>query len=424
MQFKSYVKRRRISHSTSGGFTPTDLRSVYKFPTAFTGKGKKVGFIELGGSFNQDDLNKYFTALGLNPLPVQFVSVGGAQNTPTVPNDADAEVMLDLCVAIGAAPGIQAIVFTAPNTDQGFANAIDAAITAGVDAISISWGAPENQWARTSITAMESVLARAVAAGIAVFAAAGDNGSSDGENGNNCDYPSSSTFATACGGTSLVVNNGQVVSETVWNDGTQGGATGGGISSIFGLPAYQKNMNVPSGTARGVPDVAAVADPQTGIRIIVNGQEAVIGGTSAVAPFMAAAYCVLSEATGKNLGPLNPILYNWDASVFRDITQGNNGTYTAKVGYDCCTGRGALLLANVLVGGSPTQPPSNPTPPPPITPPTPPPISVGNLQKDVDALFAWVENQPGIANRPLMIRILKNANAMMDALIQSGGFQP
>jgi kumamolisin len=126
---------------------------------------------------------------------------------------------------------------------------------------------------------------------------------------------------------------------------------------------------------RGVPDVAGVADPETGWNIIVDGQQMVIGGTSAVAPMWAALAACLNQALGKPVGFLNPAIYalsGWD----RDITSGNNGTYVARAGWDGCTGQGVpigdkLLAALKGTAPIPAPPPPAPVPPPPV--PVPPP---------------------------------------------------
>ena len=315
----------------------------------------------------QSDLDSYFKSLGLSVKPVNFHSVSGAQNEPGDPNGADGEVMLDLCVIGGMAPGVQLHCYMAPNTDAGFLAAINQAIVDKVDTISISWGAPEDDWTAATISAFNTAFAAAVAAGITVTCAAGDSGSSDGEAGNHVDFPSSSPYVLACGGTAI--NSTSPVVETVWNDGSQGGATGGGVSTLFALPTWQSKANVPGGKFRGVPDVAGNADPNTGWIVIVDGQQMVIGGTSAVAPMWAALAVCLSQALGKNVGFLNPSLYSL-AGWQRDITSGNNGVYTARSGYDCCTGMGVPIGSKLLAALQPVG--TTPVPPTPPTPPTPP----------------------------------------------------
>jgi kumamolisin len=198
---------------------------------------------------------------------------------------------------------------------------------------------------------------------VTVTAAAGDDGSSDrvSDGRAHVDFPASSPHVLACGGTSLKGNatTGIVTSEVVWNDGPGQGATGGGVSDAFGLPSWQTQVGVPAtsagGTGRGVPDVAGVADPQTGYRVRVDGTDAVIGGTSAVAPLWAGLTARLVQALGSPVGLL-PLRVYPDATTtatapgFRDIVSGNNGAYAARTGWDACTGLGvpdgdALLAA-------------------------------------------------------------------------------
>jgi kumamolisin len=348
MTFRSYHKFSRFrTHVTGVSYTPKQLAAYYGFPTGFIGTGKKVAVIELGGGYVQSDLDSYFKGLGLTVKPVVFHSVDGAKNSPGDPNGADGEVMLDLCIVGGMAPGAELHCYMGPNTDQGFLDAINAAIADKMDAISISWGGPEDQWSSSVIASFNTVFQNAAKAGITVTAAAGDNGSGDGEPGQHVDFPASSPYVLGCGGTSLPALSSSGFGEVVWNDGTQGGATGGGVSSLFALPSWQAKANVPGGKMRGVPDVAGNADPNTGWLVMVDGQQYVIGGTSAVAPMWAALAVCLSQAVGKNVGDLHALIYGGGAWG-RDILSGNNGTYTARSGYDCCTGMGVPIGTKLL----------------------------------------------------------------------------
>jgi kumamolisin len=164
-----------------------------------------------------------------------------------------------------------------------------------------------------------------------------------------------------CGGTTLSVDP---TSETVWGGTAGGGATGGGVSRTFPLPAYQSSAGVPGQAdtgrpGRGVPDVAADADPATGYRIRVDGQEIVLGGTSAVAPLWAALVCRLVQALGEPLGAPHQALYGGATPGvtppgLRDVTVGSNGAYDAGPGWDPCTGlgtpNGTALLAALSPG--------------------------------------------------------------------------
>ncbi len=334
-------------------FTPPELAKIYNFP-ANIGKGQTIALIELGGGYNESDLNAYWNQLGLNSVSVASISVGGGHNSPEGdPNSADGEVALDIEVAGGIAPEARVAVYFAPNTDQGFLDAINTAIDDRIrrpSVISISWGSAESEWTPQSMNAFNAAFHDAALLGISVCAAAGDNGSSDGEpdNHNHVDFPASSPWVLACGGTRLVAHNGARQSEAVWNDGANGGATGGGVSAHFSKPKYQSAAHIPkptgtvNGTGRGVPDVAGVADPETGYAVIVDGQEGVVGGTSAVAPLWAAFIALCNEELGKNVGWFHPKLYGtvWQHKALHDITSGNNGTYKAGIGWDACTGLG------------------------------------------------------------------------------------
>ena len=347
--------------ATSNSFTPTEVASLYDFP-AGNGQGQCVGIIELGGGYRPADLQTYFSGLHI-PLPkVSAVSVDHGKNHPTGdPNGPDGEVMLDIEVAGAVAPAAHFAVYFAPNTDQGFLDAVTTAIhdtTNNPSVISISWGGPESSWTPQSMTAFDQAFQDAAAMGITVCIASGDDGSSDGvaDGKDHVNFPASSPYALACGGTSLKASGGSITSETVWNDGAQGGASGGGISGFFPRPPYQEGLSaaLTKGgteqlTGRGVPDVAGDADEDTGYQVRVDGTNTVIGGTSAVAPLWAGLIARINSANsanGKLLGFANPTLYQ-NGAAFNDITQGNNGDFAAAPGWDACTGMGSPNGTNV-----------------------------------------------------------------------------
>ncbi|MBG0740368.1 S8/S53 family peptidase [Paeniglutamicibacter antarcticus] len=360
----------------SVSYTPLDLGRVYKFPIGYDGSGQRIAIIELGGGYQQSDLDTYFGDLGIAAPVVRAVGVDGADNRPGQdPAGADGEVMLDIEVAGALAPGAEIIVYFAPNTDAGFLNALSAASHAvpAPAAISISWGQSEDAWTGQARNAMDQAMQDAAILGVSVTAAAGDDGSTDRATDKKAhvDFPASSPHALACGGTRLDATpaTGAVKSETVWNNGASGGATGGGVSTAFGLPLWQGSAGVPAPdgkSGRGVPDVSAVADPQTGYRVRVDGHDMVIGGTSAVAPLWAALIARLAQAAGRGLGLLQPALYGKASqgtvpAGFRDITSGDNGAFTAGPGWDACTGLGVpdgstlltvLLKALIPDGGA------------------------------------------------------------------------
>ncbi len=342
----------------SVSYTPLQLADSYAFPTDTDGTGQGVAIIELGGGFAQSDLDSYFQSLGIDPPEVSAVGVDGAGNVAGKdPQGADGEVLLDIEIIGALAPGSAITVYFAPNTDAGFLDAVSEAVhaTPTPAAISISWGGSEDDWTAQARTAMDSVFADAGQLGIVVTCAAGDGGSSDGatDGADHCDFPAASPNVLGCGGTSLTAD-----AETVWNNGADNGATGGGVSDAFDRPARQNDVGVP-GTGRGVPDVAGNADPQTGYQVLVDGQPVVIGGTSAVAPLWAGLIARLAQSRGGLLhGFLDTVYAGAAAGVspagFRDITAGDNGGFAAGPGWDACTGLGSpdgtALLARLGSG--------------------------------------------------------------------------
>lgn len=364
-------------------FSAPAVGTLYELPVGVTGAGTEVAIVELGGGYSTSDLETYFTGLGLTPPSVRAVGVDGATNAPAGPSgDADTEVALDLEVAGALAPGASYVVYFAPNTDQGFADAVGAAVHEAAAlpvAISISWGGPESSWPQAGVVALESVLEDAAALGVVVTVAAGDQGSSDGVDDGlaHVDFPASSPFVLGCGGTRLEGSGGTITEEVVWNDQPVDGATGGGVSALFPLPTWQEGAGVPPSvnpghaTGRGVPDVAGDADPDTGYEIVVGGSQLVVGGTSAVAPLWAALVALLAEGEGGPIGFLNPWLYQAAPArgVCRPITVGNNGAYAAGPGWNCCAGWGSpvgVTLAGALAlrsGGSSPPGAGQPGPP-------------------------------------------------------------
>lgn len=353
--------------AAAAGFTPVQLGELYDFPPDTDGEGQSIAIIELGGGFEQRDLDAYFSGLGVGPVQVTAVGVDGADNAPGAdPQGADGEVLLDIDVVGGLAPMASIVVYFAPNTDAGFLDAIAQATHASPApaAISISWGQSEDQWTAQARRAFDEALQDATALGATVTAAAGDNGSGDGQDDGaaHVDFPASSPHALACGGTKLRAEGRTVTAETVWNDGDGGGATGGGVSRAFPLPSWQSSAGVPaaptSGGGRGVPDVAADADPATGYQVLVDGTRAVYGGTSAVAPLWAALIARLVQSLGTPLGLLQPRLYA-APQAFRDIREGDNGAFRAATGWDACTGLGAPNGAALLAALRASAPPRN-----------------------------------------------------------------
>lgn len=374
------------AHVAQSAWTMPNLCARYKWPTGLAGGGV-IAIVELGGGWKSSDMAAYFKSIG-QPVPnITDVSVDGTKNAPG--GDADDEVALDIQVAAAGyyvATGKPATIRV--YWAQDIAPAVRAATVDGCDVCSISWGADEASWGAAAGADMEAAALAAVNAGMVVFAASGDNDSSDGgSTPANVDLPASAPHVVGCGGTSLTAT-----SEVVWNNDpgqASGEGTGGGFSTLFPVQAWQigvpLNLGTPvsTGSGRMVPDVASDADPNTGIQIFVGGQSQIVGGTSAAAPLWAG----LVAACGKKLGFITPNFYT-TAGAFTDIVSGENGVYDAGPGPDPCTGMGSPIgtaIAAMLAGvvqppappptppAPPPKPPAPPAPPKPPAPPAPPP---------------------------------------------------
>jgi subtilase family serine protease len=347
--FRPYIKFPKSAPAArEAAALPWDVAALcwaYGWPVGLVGGGV-IAIVELGGGWLSSDLEKFCTNNNIPVPSVTDVSVDGTRNRPGVDADADGEVALDIQVAAAAysvATGKPAIIRIYWAGD--IASAVRAAIHDDCDVCSISWGADEAQWGKPAAEHMEHTAAAAVAAGMVVFAASGDNDSSDGgPNRANVDTPASCPHVIACGGTSKTPTR-----ETVWNNNPgrpSGEGTGGGFSTLFQpLPVWQ--IGAPHGPGRMVPDVAANADPETGYNVVVGGQISPTGGTSAVAPL----YAGLFASFGAKLGWVSPTLWS-NPLCFNDITVGDNGMFRAHRGPDACTGLGSPIadrLAALLV---------------------------------------------------------------------------
>ncbi|MGA2812770.1 MAG: S53 family peptidase, partial [Candidatus Acidiferrum sp.] len=374
-------------------YSPVEVAAIYDFPSNLDGTGQTIALIELndvdsqgnatGAGYQTSDLTTFFKNLGI-PLPnVSAVGIDGGANVPGPDPNADGEVTLDIEVAGAVAPKANIAVYFGTNTDDGFIQVLSAAVHDDVrkpSIVSLSWGQAEETATSQLLEGLEQILEEAAALGVTVCVAAGDDGSADEAQNQwdgqpHVDFPASSSYSLACGGTTLAPSStaGSPV-ETVWNQGASGGATGGGVSNFFPKPSYQSAVDVPAPAkpagGRGVPDVAGDADPNSGYSIFLAGSQQTIGGTSAVAPLYAGLMARINQSlTGGGANPvgfINPLLYAQASSsdIFHDVTSGNNdiyndlkGEFTAGPGWDPCTGLGSIDGAKLLAA-LPTQQPA------------------------------------------------------------------
>jgi hypothetical protein len=224
----------------------------------------------------------------------------------------------------------------------------------------MSFGLGELYEATAQLETDAQYFAALAAEGVTIFVSSGDGGSTPGLNGDNSgplqvESPASDPSVTAVGGTSLYLNpsSGAVASESAWFFG------GGGQSQVFDRPAWQTGAGLPAGSGRLVPDVALVADLNTGGYLILNGQLYIVGGTSWGAPCWAGFCARINQARASRgeppLGLLAPEIYSLNPqngkTDFIDIVTGGNGAngfYNASPGFDLCTGLGVPNVAQLL----------------------------------------------------------------------------
>ena len=352
-------------------FSVPEVAKFYNFPSDLDGTGQCIAIIEMnsidqhgnitGTGYTVADLEEFFKKLG-RPMPdVSAIGVDGGANTPTPGQTGNSEVTVDIDVAGAIAPRAKIAVYFAPDTDAGFIDVVNTALHDTVrrpSVISISWGSPEDGATPQFLKGLNEVFQDAAALGVTVCCETGDYGSSDelaqSRDGQpHVEFPASSPFVLACGGTELSSPVKTISKEVAWNDGDSGGAGGGGVSNKFPRPKYQATMKIPlspkGNRGRGLPDVAANA---AGYRMIVGGKEIPVSGTSAVAPLWAGLIALINQSLvgkgGNSVGFLNPLIYGPASSgAFKDIMEGNNdidGTlkkYSATAGWDACTGIGS-----------------------------------------------------------------------------------
>ena len=373
-------------------FTPEDVAAWYDFPPG-TGEGGHVGVLafsgQLGGTdqlvtggYDKEALDTFFgRELGLSPLPsIAAHRIRGPGNWPgdgSDPSDFTDEVMLDLSVVGALAPGARITVYFSEPTEQGFVDALHHVVEQYdlPDVLLVCYGSPEDggvgtSWTRAAMEQSDEALAAAALRGMTVVCSCGDNGAAGAPLSTrvHADFPAASPWVLGCGGTSADRSDQAAEPETVWNDGT--GASGGGVSAVVPRPGWQSTADVPAPVdawrrpgweGRGVPDVAAIADPATGVAVVdAQGNTVSAGGTSVSAPIWAALLLRCGEQANGRLGLVTPAIYA-SRTGLRDVAVGDNGAYAAVRGaWDPCTGWGVpdgrafrdALLRGVSPAGS------------------------------------------------------------------------
>ncbi len=359
------------------------------------------------------DIAAYAACYGLASPSISVVPVDGGPTGADPGSVVEAE--LDVEDIVGLAPGASVVVYEGASSGGSVSgtaayDVYSQAVSAdAVRVLSTSWGGCEQSVGAGAADAESTLFEQAALQGQTVVAAAGDSGSEDcygsihGPGGSvlAVDDPASQPYVTGVGGTTLDV--GGSPSETVWNttlDDPSPGAGGGGVSTLWAMPTYQKGAApslgvlgpvsacgpsvassspgagvagaaVPGGDCREVPDVAANAGAPYAIYCTVGvpvdcapGGWTGLGGTSAAAPTWAALFALADSSAGcATAGPLgfaNPALYSVASTSYardftdvlvgsNDLTGSGSGAYSAHAGYDLASGLGTPIAT--LPGG-------------------------------------------------------------------------
>lgn len=396
----------------AGGFTPNEYLDAYGYNTLQSagtlGQGERVALIEIDG-YKASDIDTFATCFGLHVPKIYPFGVNVSQ-----PLSPGGEATLDLEVLTAAAPDLDSIdVYESQPQAGQVLNALTEPLQSTgfkPEVISASLGLCESQTmtaiGRSGLKAAEAALAEATASGISVLSAAGDDGSAgclDPGSGQSLplpqlavDYPASSQWVTAVGGTNLTLTpQNAIQAQQVWNDQTtfvgsgvfEIGASGGGLSSLFTRPSYQAGTVAQN--QRAMPDVALLADIEPGYTVYCTAPDCItpvttdgwqtIGGTSAATPLLAGGFALIDQLLRRHqladLGLANPFLYGIGRdpalapTVFDDVTVGSNdvgslitptqqdlGCCSAAVGFDDASGWGGVNLAGLSALALHSQP--------------------------------------------------------------------
>jgi kumamolisin len=319
------------------------LMHRYAFPEG-GGAGQSVAVLEFKGGYDPVLLRETLSKKGAAPQ-IEEVLLLGAKNDTMNPGGPS----LDLAVLGTVVPEARITVYFAPNTTNGWLEALSTAIHDNErkpTVISISWAGDESRLPQQFVYAVDSELAAAAMVGITVCCSSGNDGAvGQHPDGLAVRFPACSPYALSCGGTDCDSMEGPVGEDHAWNRGP-GTSTGGGHSRRFKIPEWQVGVFDAAKPGRGVPDVAGHAGVYP---VPMNGKLHPLGGTSAVAPLWAGLVVRLNAQLPKPVGCLAPFLYaHREAGAFTDIVRGGNGTFDASPGWDPCTGLGVPVGTRLL----------------------------------------------------------------------------
>jgi len=348
-----------IGHPLDTAYSPSQIRAAYNatplFSRGITGQGQTVALIEVDG-YRPSDLQAFDTAYSLPAPVVQQYFVGAQRQTPK----DQGETTMDIEWLHVMAPGAVIQVYYLKNQQVGRAGwkdltqALSMAASHGARSISMSFG---TCGPTPGYSGVKNELAALMKRGITVFVSSGDSGArpgpvSDCGRSLGMSYPGSDPSVISVGGTSLQLNpDNSIAAEAAWD------LSGGGQAAPFARPPWQTAVQLPADNFRWGPDVAFLADPQTGVSVYYRGRWTQSGGTSLGAPAWAGIWALVTENTiqrGKKKAPAaaESVLYRIGNSAqysqaFHDVVKGGNMWLQAGQGWDPVTGWGSPDIAGL-----------------------------------------------------------------------------
>lgn len=365
----------QVEHPHQGsnsGYTPDEIRTAYDMKPLLShganGSGQTVALLELD-SYNSADINTYLNHYNLGSPKYSSVLLDGATNNP---GSGAIEVELDMEQVSAFAPGAAQKVYIGVNNTAGVNDLYNTIVSDDIaKVVSVSWGLCEPTTGDAELDTLDNFFKQGAAQGQAFFAASGDFGAYDcGDSNISVDSPADDPNVVGVGGTTLQTNSdGSYLSESAWScssctqNSLEGIGSGGGLSTHFAHPAYQRGPNL-TYSRRAVPDVSANANPKSGYSAYCTVSAAgcpaagwvTVGGSSAAAPLWAGIAAdinqYLSSASKPTLGTASVALYqlyntSQTYSPYHDVTTGNNLYYPANTGYDLATGIGTPDVWNI-----------------------------------------------------------------------------
>lgn len=314
----------------------------------YDGRGQTIA-IATWGTYQANDVTLFNSKYSLPQQTIENIVTAG----PPIEVDS-IEWLLDIDASHSTGTGANQLIYQCDSSDSPCVVALENRIVSDNRAaiISMSYGVCESVEDEATRNAENQIFLTAVSQGITPFAATGDDGSAGciqftGSSQPAVNIPSSYPNVVAVGGTTLSTSGS--IQETAWS------GSGGGYSLYYARPAYQTGNGVPAGSLRGLPDVAANANPSSGLQYYYHGNLTTVGGTSLSAPIWAGLQATINQARGGGRQGLVQSAYYQQSTAFRDITAGSNGAYSATSGWDLVTGMGApnaAAIVNALAGGA------------------------------------------------------------------------